>query len=311
MSPTTERNPHDQRRRGAAVALPEESHRRAAGTVVIAWTGTVAVSQTPHVLITRALGLPEAAINGLWLGAAVVLVAVCASWSRARSLLPYATVLLAVVALIGLVLPLVTGWLPLDGRSELVQAFGSKAVFFAGAVVMAIVLARTAGSRQATFIASGDLRAPSSVRLPGRRRPLSWAVVGPAAAVLLFGFFAGVLVADGVFDAGDGARLLEAAPLILLCAAFNAFGEEVIHRAGPLSRLVGTVGPGHAVAMTAVWFGLGHYAGSIPSGIEGVVASALLGLLLGRAMVATRGLGWPVVIHIAVDVVVFATIVAG
>src|SRR3712207_5626305 len=97
--------------------------------------------------------------------------------------------LLAVVALIGIVLPLVGGWLPLDGRSELVQALGSKAVFFAGAVVMAIVLARTAGSRQAAFVVSGDLRAPSSFRLPGTRRPLSWAVVGPAAAVLLFGLF--------------------------------------------------------------------------------------------------------------------------
>jgi membrane protease YdiL (CAAX protease family) len=304
----TERKPHGQRWRGAAVDVPEESRRRAAGTVVVAWTGTVAVSQAPHVLVARAFGLPEAAINWLWLGAAVVLVAVCASWSRARSLLPYAAVLLAVVALVGIVLPLVGGWLPLDGRSELVQAFGSKAVFFAGAVVMAIVLARTAGSRQAAFVAAGNLRAPTSVRLPVSRRPLSWAVVGPAAAVLLFGLFAGVLVADGVFDADDGARLLEAAPLILVCAAFNAFGEEVIHRAGPLSRLVGAVGLGHAVAMTAVWFGLGHYAGSIPSGIEGVVMSALLGLLLGRAMVATRGLGWPVVIHIAVDLVVFATI---
>jgi membrane protease YdiL (CAAX protease family) len=307
MSATTEHRAHDQRAMGAASALPEEPPRRAAG-ILIAWTVTVAVSQAPYVLIAQALGLPEAAVDGLWLGAAVVLVAVCGSWSRARSLLPYATVLLAVVALIGVVLPLIGGWLPLDGQSDLVQALGRKAVFFAGAVVMAIVLARTAGSRQTTFIAAGDLRASTSLRFRVRGRRLSWAVIGPAAAVLLFCLFAGVLIADGVFDAGDGARLLEAAPLILVCAAFNAFGEEVIHRAGPLSRLVGIVGPGHAVAMTAVWFGLGHYAGSIPSGIEGVVASALLGLLLGRAMLATRGLGWPVVIHIAVDIVVFATI---
>ena len=60
--------------------------------------------------------------------------------------------------------------------------------------------------------------------------------------------------------------------------------------------------------MTSAWFGLAHYYGGIPSGPVGAVQSGLLGLLLGVSMMATRGLGWPVIIHFGIDVVVFASI---
>ena len=48
-------------------------------------------------------------------------------------------------------------------------------------------------------------------------------------------------------------------PLILLSAALNAFGEEGMFRAAPLSALLPVVGPRHALWLTAIWFGLGHY----------------------------------------------------
>jgi hypothetical protein len=48
--------------------------------------------------------------------------------------------------------------------------------------------------------------------------------------------------------------------------------------------------------------------GSVPEGPGGVLQSGVLALLLGGAMLATRGLGWPFLIHFAVDFVVFASI---
>ncbi|WP_280140577.1 CPBP family glutamic-type intramembrane protease [Geodermatophilus africanus] len=69
-----------------------------------------------------------------------------------------------------------------------------------------------------------------------------------------------------------------------------------------------SLGPRQAVLMTSLWFGLAHYSGSVPDGFAGVLSSGLLALLLGGAMVATRGLGWPFVLHFAVDLVVFAWI---
>jgi membrane protease YdiL (CAAX protease family) len=95
---------------------------------------------------------------------------------------------------------------------------------------------------------------------------------------------------------------------VIVCAAFNAFGEEVIYRAGPLATLVGVLGSGHAILMMSVWFGFAHYFNSVPEGAIGVIQSGLLALLLGSAMVATKGLGWPWIIHFAIDAVVFASI---
>ena len=99
-------------------------------------------------------------------------------------------------------------------------------------------------------------------------------------------------------------------PLILLTAALNAFGEEVMYRAAPLATLLPAVGPGHALWLTSLWFGLGHYYGGIPSGPVGVVQAGLLALLLGRAMLDTGGMGWSWIIHLAIDTVIFSFIAA-
>jgi membrane protease YdiL (CAAX protease family) len=94
-------------------------------------------------------------------------------------------------------------------------------------------------------------------------------------------------------------------PLILLSAALNALGEEGTFRAAPLSTLLPAVGPRHAIGLTAVWFGLGHYYGGFPPGVAGAIGSGLLAVLMGKAMVDTRGLGWPWFIHATIDSVIY------
>jgi membrane protease YdiL (CAAX protease family) len=135
---------------------------------------------------------------------------------------------------------------------------------------------------------------------------VSWAVLGPVAAAVLVAVLATWLQAG--LEPAALERLVLALPLVVGCAALNALGEEVVYRSGPLATLVGVVGPRQAVLMTSVWFGLAHYSGSVPDGFAGVLSSGLLALLLGGAMVATRGLGWPFLVHFAVDLVVFASI---
>jgi hypothetical protein len=71
------------------------------------------------------------------------------------------------------------------------------------------------------------------------------------------------------------------------------------------------VGPRHALWLTALWFGLGHYYGGVPSGPVGFVQSGLLALLLGKAMLDTRGIAWPWTIHVALDTVIYLFIAAG
>lgn len=91
-----------------------------------------------------------------------------------------------------------------------------------------------------------------------------------------------------------------------MSAALNAFGEEVTYSAAPLGILLPAVGPGHALWLTSLWFGLGHYYGGIPSGPVGLVQSGLPALLLGKAMLDTRGLGWSWIIHTAIDTAIYA-----
>lgn len=92
---------------------------------------------------------------------------------------------------------------------------------------------------------------------------------------------------------------------MIVCAVLNAFGEETLYRAAPLSGLHPVVGAGQAISMTSIWFGLGHYYGGIPSGFMGLIYSGSVALLMGKAMLDTRGLGWPWFIHTVLDTVIY------
>ena len=50
---------------------------------------------------------------------------------------------------------------------------------------------------------------------------------------------------------------------------------------------------------------IGHFYGGIPSGPMGLVATGGVSLLLGRAMIETRGLVWPIALHFSIDLVIF------
>ena len=86
----------------------------------------------------------------------------------------------------------------------------------------------------------------------------------------------------------------------------NAFGEEVTYRASTLGTLLPAVGPKHALWLTSLWFGLGHYYGGFPSGPAGLVQSGLLALLMGKAMLDIRGLGWSWIIHVTIDTAIYS-----
>jgi membrane protease YdiL (CAAX protease family) len=65
------------------------------------------------------------------------------------------------------------------------------------------------------------------------------------------------------------------------------------------------IGPSAGVVILAIWFGLGHYYGGIPSGPMGAFAAGAVALLFGRAMIETHGLAWPLALHFAGDFVIY------
>jgi membrane protease YdiL (CAAX protease family) len=196
-----------------------------------------------------------------------------------------------------------------SGASPLAALFGQRVLLVLEALIVLAALFLMGVKRQDAFLTPGDLNAPAvGNRSSGRGRPVTWIPFGAVMTILLAGSFFALLAALNSLSLASFAAALPWLPLVLLSAALNAFGEEAMFRAAPLAALLPAVGPRHALWMTSVWFGLGHYYGGIPSGPAGAVGSGLLGLLLGKAMLDTRGMGWPWIIHLAIDTTIYLTI---
>ena len=54
----------------------------------------------------------------------------------------------------------------------------------------------------------------------------------------------------------------------------------------------------------------GPLLGGTPSGPFGFVQTGLLGLLLGKAKLDTRGMGWPWIIHVVLDTIIYFFVAA-
>jgi membrane protease YdiL (CAAX protease family) len=158
-------------------------------------------------------------------------------------------------------------------------------------------------SRDELYLRVGDLGAPTGIRRKSGAA-VRWSRFGPIAVValmlLMVWFTAPMLPAQ--IDLGAAAPYIGVGAV---AALLNAFWEEAAFRASPLSFLQRAVGPGAGVIFLALWFGLGHYYGGVPSGVMGFLASGASALLFGRAMIETRGLAWPVGLHFAGDLVIF------
>ena len=151
----------------------------------------------------------------------------------ARPLRGYFIVMVAVIAATYLLIPLLSKWAGVETGSGIGWVLANKTILFTVAFGMAGFLVVTLRQKpKEVFLTPGDLRAPTSVRLPGMRRPLHWGALGTIATVLLFTGFATQMWLDGAFPEDWLQRLLPAAPLVLASAVFNAFGEEVIFRSG-------------------------------------------------------------------------------
>ncbi|MCW5910531.1 MAG: CPBP family intramembrane metalloprotease [Cyclobacteriaceae bacterium] len=103
-------------------------------------------------------------------------------------------------------------------------------------------------------------------------------------------------------------------PLVLFVSATNAWSEEIFSRFVIVAGLDGKLKPVTICWISGVIFGIPHYFFGTPSGLFGVVMSGMLGWLLAKSVIETRGLGWALFIHFLQDVVIFgsgAMIIAG
>ena len=278
--------------------------------VLIAWVSTLLLSKFPLVVAHDMVGTDIPSINYVWIALAVLLWFITYAWRPLQPLRGY-FLIMGVILLVAFVFdPFIKGtvlWKSLfSNASSMVILFGERILLIFESLIVISILLLMGMSRKQAFLTVGNLRAPlGGENKSSDRKQLSWAVFGTVMAILLGGLFFWFLSSQNQISNLNASNVLSLLPLILASAALNAISEEVTYRAAPLATLVPVVGPVHAVWLTSLWFGFGHYYGGIPSGPVGLIQTGLLALLLGKAMLDTRGLGWSWVIHVVLDTVIY------
>lgn len=165
--------------------------------------------------------------------------------------------------------------------------------------------------RTAFFLAKGNIAAPAdAIPWLGVKSGDKWTEFGRNAAIFISLGLLAFLIIAGRPPLNMVAKALPFLPAVLLCAALNSFNEEMTYKASFLSVLEEVVGKRQSLLLMAAYFGVLHFYG-VPYGVVGVLMAGLLGWILGRSMLETRGLFWAWFIHFIQDVLIFAFMAIG
>jgi membrane protease YdiL (CAAX protease family) len=96
-------------------------------------------------------------------------------------------------------------------------------------------------------------------------------------------------------------------PFILLFSFTNSLAEELIFRFGVVGGLLNHYPKMVILITSAILFGVPHY-GGWPSGFMGVLMSGVLGYILCKATIETKGLSISWMIHFVQDVIIFTAL---
>lgn len=175
-----------------------------------------------------------------------------------------------------------------------------------GILVTVIILALVQNSNQ--FISIGQLNViAQKENWLGINGKSSWMVNG-----LQLLFFVSIATGIFMFLAVKNANSLNNfqwsfIPLIVLFSFTNSLAEELIFRFGIIGGLFNEYPKLTILIISAIFFGLPHYLGW-PSGVIGVLMSGMLGYILCKATLETRGLSIAWTIHFVQDLIIFTAI---
>lgn len=93
-------------------------------------------------------------------------------------------------------------------------------------------------------------------------------------------------------------------PYVLLFSLTNSFAEEIIFRYGVIAGMEHAYTAFTIQLVSAILFGLPHYSGS-PGGGIGILMSGVLGYILCKATLETKGISIAWGIHFVQDVIIF------
>lgn len=289
---------------------------RQTSVAVIAWAVMLLVSELPQIVFREWGGAVPAWLFPAQMALLTISIIASFTWPTLRPLRSFFVILFSLYALHWWMPSVATtpAWYELVGRDHSSFAgilLNAQAQRFIIAVLMVGVSWLVLRDRNAFFFAKGDLNAPAGpLKLAGVMGTGTWCKRGPLIALALCAGLTLFAVIAGGAPLSNLSRALPLMPYVILFAAMNAFGEEMNYRAPQLGALQGPVGPAQALLMTAAYFGIGHFYG-VPYGVIGVVMSFVLGWVLGKSMLETKGMFWAWLIHFCMDVVIFTFMAAG
>lgn len=282
--------------------------------LIVAWTVTLLVSTLPTILLNE-LG-PGAPGWLFWIKIAFVAIMLLLAfiWKPINPLRDYFIVILVLF----LAEWTLHSWL---GETDLWKSRINSAVFSSSmlgmqilrlgvALIMVAAMLVIKKRRSEFFLVKGDLSATAEPIPLVMTRPESWTKLGLYLALFIsLGTLAFLWIASRP-SLSTLAKAVPFLPAVLLFAAMNSFSEEMSYKASFLSVLHNVVGKDQSLLLMAAFFGIGHYYG-VPYGIVGVLMAGVLGWLLGKSMLETRGFTWAWFIHFWQDVLIFLFMAIG
>jgi membrane protease YdiL (CAAX protease family) len=160
--------------------------------------------------------------------------------------------------------------------------------------------------RKDFFFTRGKLDAPAEgVKWLGLKRGTPWTKFAPLFTLIVFLILLVFLVFTTKVPLRLAATSLLWLPMFVFITGINSFGEELGIRAPMLATILPVIGKNQAMLLTAVYFGLLHL-DSWPAGPIWALETGFLAWILAKSMLETRGSLWAWLIHLIVDIPVYA-----
>lgn len=283
-------------------------------SITLAWVMTLLTTILPEVLLKEVLKMPVPDWL-LWVKiASLVIVLLLGFWLSAfRPLQKFSLVLAALLLLEygSALLRNTLWWKMLFPGSGFIASMASQQVLRVLSALVTIGLLLVLFKKfSAFFMIKGDLKATAAPIPLIMTRSTSWAKLGWILVLCISGGTLVFLVIGAGSALAQVQKVLPFLPFILLFALMNSFSEEIGYRANLLAALTPEFGKDDALLMSAALFGMQHFYG-VPYGVIGVIMAGILGWLLGKSMVETKGTVWAWAIHFCQDVLIFTFMAVG
>jgi len=277
-------------------------------TLITAWIFVFVGTIFPQILSREFFAVDSSWLVFVQLSSIFALLALTVIDDRFRSLRAFSLVLLIIHLQFFVRWSTIGNFLGVTLEPGFWTFVANRTLAFLFSLLLLAVLLLTRYNRDELFLRWGSIKAkvePEPLPTLDDGKTWRWVGIRWGAGIILITFLVLALQNGTLWILGlELHTVLIVIPVILLMAAFNAFNEEFVFRAAPLSELREGVGKRQALFLMGAVFGISHFYGT-PSGIPAVLMGVFLGWFLGKSMFETRGIGFAFTLHFILDVIVF------